>query len=40
MLKRLCDLPTEKEKRILVSGEGQEAVLVAYYLAKHKKLLE
>ena len=39
MLKHLGELPKEKEKRILICGEGQDAYLVAYYLAKNKKLL-
>ena len=39
MLNKLKELPEEKEKRILVSGEGQEALLVTYYLSRHKRLL-
>ena len=39
MLKYLSEkFPAEKEKRILVSGEGQEALLVTYYLAKNERL--
>ena len=39
MLKRLKELPEAKEKRILVSGEGQEALLVTYFLINHKRLV-
>ena len=38
MLRRLKELPEEKEKRVLVSGEGQEALLLTYLLANHKRL--
>ena len=40
MLPRFKELPAEKEKRILVSGEGQEALLVTHYLARSRKLRE
>ena len=40
MLEELKKLPFEKEKRILVSGEGQETLLVTYFLAKHERLLK
>ena len=39
MLKRLQELPDSKEKRILVSGEGQESFLVTYFLLKNKRLM-
>ena len=38
MLNYFHTLPLEKEKRILISGEGQEALLVTHYLAQHKRL--
>ena len=40
MLEELKKLPKDKEKRILVSGEGQETLLVTYFLAKHQRLRE
>lgn len=39
MLQSLKEFPQEKEKRILINGEGAEALLVAYYLSKHSQLL-
>jgi len=38
MLQSLKEIPQEKEKRILISGEGAEALLVAYYLSRHSQL--
>ena len=38
MIDQLKSIPEDKEKRILVSGEGQEALLVTYFLARNAKL--
>ena len=38
MIDQLKSIPEDKEKRILVSGEGQEALLVTYFLAQNAKL--